>query len=123
VERLAPRDDHADGNGPVGVQPFEIFEIAIVERILVVPFDFERDARAIGECANMVDFVRLAFSGNIIDALFDDERRLQPILVCVPLASPPPPAMISSMGIEVSVKADSSSAAASGKSLAKIALA
>jgi hypothetical protein len=78
---IAARDDDADGNGAVRVQPLEIFEIAIVKRIFVVPFDFERDARAVGECADMIDFVRLALPGNVVDALFDDEGRLRPISV------------------------------------------
>src|SRR5690606_35255221 len=37
---------HADGNGAVRMQPFKILQVAVDERILVVPLDLERDPLA-----------------------------------------------------------------------------
>jgi hypothetical protein len=55
------RDDDADGNSPLRMKPLEILQIAIEKRILVVPFDFERDpiSLSIGpvDNANVVNLV------------------------------------------------------------------
>ena len=43
MQRAAARHDHADGDGPLGMQPLEVLQVAVEERVLVVPLDFERD--------------------------------------------------------------------------------
>ena len=59
MKRLAWRRHHADRNRAVVVPSFEIFEVAVMEGIFVVPFDFKRDPRAVGEGAQMIDLMRL----------------------------------------------------------------
>ena len=60
MQRSAAGDNDASRDVAIGAEAFEIFKISIVERVLVVPFDFERDAREcrLGpETADVVDFV------------------------------------------------------------------
>lgn len=41
MQQLASGDNDTDGNGSISVKSFEVFEIPIVEGILVIPFDLQ----------------------------------------------------------------------------------
>jgi len=82
MQRFAPCYNDADRNRPVGVQPFKIFEITIVEWVFVVPLDLKRDPAEVWLCAeapHVVDLMGLALPLHAVDAFLDHEGRLNPI--------------------------------------------
>lgn len=81
MQRPTAGDNDTDGDRAVTVQPLEVLEIPVEEGILVVPFDFQRDAPcalAGGELADVIDLMRLALVRNVIDPLLDPECGLAP---------------------------------------------
>jgi DGQHR domain-containing protein len=74
------RDDHANADGSLGVQAFEVFQVAVEEGILVVPLNLKRDDPG-RQLAHMVDFMRDRFAGHAVNALLDREDRFAPIQV------------------------------------------
>lgn len=72
LKRQSAGDDHTDADGAFRMQAFEIFQVAIEKRVLIVPFDFEGD-NAFFECADVIHFVRYRFALYAVDRLFDGE--------------------------------------------------
>jgi hypothetical protein len=76
---VCARYDDSDADGPQIAQEAEIVEVAIVERILVVPFDFERDP-----VLETINLVRRRFYRYVIDnnprlkLLLDPASRMKP---------------------------------------------
>src|SRR5581483_10673838 len=66
-----------DADRPFGMQPFEVLQIAVEERVLVIPLDLQSDD-ALRELAHVVDLVRSRFAWLAVDRLLDDEVRLLP---------------------------------------------
>jgi hypothetical protein len=59
------------------VQAFEVLEIAVEERVLVVPLDLERDD-AVLVSPDVVDLVRDRLALDVVDGLADREDGLGP---------------------------------------------
>jgi hypothetical protein len=77
LQSRAARHDDPERDGAVGVQAFEILEIAVEERIFVVPFDLERD-HAFIIFGHMIDFVGNGFAPHAVDRSHDFEFMLAP---------------------------------------------
>ncbi|MNV54670.1 hypothetical protein D3C71_1468760 [compost metagenome] len=73
------RDHDAHGYGAVCMQTFEVLQISIKERVLVVPLDLEGDAFATLQLSDVVNDVGLAFATSPVDDPLDDELRLGPL--------------------------------------------
>ena len=56
LKRAATRYDNSNRYGAVGVQSFEVFEVAIEERVFIIPFNFKRNSAG-REFPNVIDFM------------------------------------------------------------------
>ena len=77
LQARAARDDDPQRNCTICVQPFEILQVAVEERILVVPLDFQRDGSAL-KCPNVIDLMGLGFAFDPVDDPLNDELLLPP---------------------------------------------
>jgi hypothetical protein len=59
VQQPSPGDDQPNRDRAIAMQSFEIFKVAIKERILVVPFNLQGDTRPVVESADVIDLMRL----------------------------------------------------------------
>ena len=58
LEAFAARNNTADGNGSLCVQPLKVLKISIKERVFVVPFNLECEHPISGtKCFDMINFV------------------------------------------------------------------
>ena len=73
----AARDDATDTDRALGVEPLEVFEIAIEERILVVPFDLEREGTFLA-WPDVIDLMADRLLGYAVDCLSQLEVVLRP---------------------------------------------
>ena len=80
-------DHYAEADRAIGVQTFEVLQITIEERVLVVPLDLKSD-RASGEWADVVHFMTLALQRPPVDNALDDEVVLAPPLLPERAAQP-----------------------------------
>jgi len=72
LQLRAPCYENPERNGTLCVQPLEIFEVTVKERVLVVPLDFERE-RTIRRFENMIDLMRSSFAFIPIDDRLNNE--------------------------------------------------
>ena len=63
------------------MESLKILQIAIKERILVIPFDFQSDGAVVGS-SHMVDFMRDSGPLYIVDGFPDDDVSLDPAPIC-----------------------------------------
>ena len=71
LQRRSARADDADADGAFGMQALEILQIAVEERILVVPLGVATDGSHTGDCLDMIDLVRGRLARHVIDGLCD----------------------------------------------------
>ena len=58
LQRLPARNDDSYTDRALSVQALEIFQISVVERVLVVPLDFHRDNACVYVTLYVVNFMR-----------------------------------------------------------------
>ncbi len=59
------------------MQPLEVLKVAIEKRVLVIPFDLERN-RSGAERTDVIDFVGLGFARHAVDGPLNDKVMLIP---------------------------------------------
>ncbi len=79
LKTSASRHDDAQRNRAISMQALEVLQIAVEERVLVVPFDLERN-RSCVERFHLVDLVRLRFFLDSINDPLNDEIMLAPVV-------------------------------------------
>ena len=77
LQGLSAGHDDPDADRAFAVESLEVLQIAIEERILVVPFDFQSDGTSVGS-THMVDFMRDRSPLHIVDGLPDDDIAFDP---------------------------------------------
>jgi len=56
LQGFAPSNNHAHADDAFNMQPMEIFQVAIIKRILIVPLDFQSNS-PLAAFPNMIDFM------------------------------------------------------------------
>ena len=78
LQGLPARHDDPDADRTFVVEPLKVLQIAIKERVLVVPFDFQSDGAVVGS-SHMIDFMRDRGPLDIVDSLPDNDISLDPL--------------------------------------------
>ena len=79
LQGLSACHDDPDADRAFAMEPLKILKVAIEERILVVPLDFQGNGALVGS-THMVDFMRDRGPLNIVDSLPDNDIAFDPLL-------------------------------------------
>lgn len=78
LQGMSARHDDPDADRAFAMESLKILEVAIEERILVVPLNFQSDGTVLGS-THVVDFMRDRGPLHIVDGLPDDDIAFDPL--------------------------------------------